>query len=133
MVISSTRTSNERKEIDTLMTKLAEMVVETGVGLIQIVHLKRTTGEKSYAHGGEVELTDLRGSAALEQLSWAVVGLERDQQGDDHNFSRVRILKNRTVGFTGLCDTLYYDPMTGRLKNAVPEVEELEEKMPHED
>ena len=120
MVVSSTKTTNERKEIDTLMTQLADMVVETGVGLIQIVHLKRTSGDKSYAHGGEVELTDLRGSAALEQLSWAVVGMERDQQGDDHNFRNIRILKNRTFGFTGLCDTVFYDPTTGRMANAEP-------------
>jgi len=98
MVISASDTQNERKAIDTLMTELADMVVETGVGLIQIVHLKRTSGDKSYAHGGEVELTDLRGSAALEQLSWAVVVLELDQQGDDRNFSRILILKNRTAG-----------------------------------
>ncbi len=119
MVISASGGTNERKDIDTLMTNLAKMVVETGVGLIQIVHLKRTQGDKSFAKGGEVELTDLRGSAALEQLSWAVVGLERDQQGDDSDFTRVRILKNRTFGFTGLCDTLKFDTSTGRLKNVV--------------
>lgn len=119
MVISASGGTNERKDIDTLMTNLAKMVVETGVGLIQIVHLKRTQGDKSFAKGGEVELTDLRGSAALEQLSWAVVGLERDQQGDDSDFTRVRILKNRTFGFTGLCDILKFDTSTGRLKNVV--------------
>ena len=130
MVISASDTQNERKAIDTLMTQLADMVVETGVGLIQIVHLKRTTEGKSYAHGGEVELTDLRGSAALEQLSWAVVGIERDQQGDDNNFSRIRILKNRTFGFTGLSDTLYYNPLTGRIANAEPEPVVITESLP---
>jgi twinkle protein len=121
MVIASTASNNERKDIDTLMTNLAKMVVETGVGLIQIVHLKRTGGDKSYAKGGEVELTDLRGSAALEQLSWNVVGLERDQQGDDRDFSRIRVLKNRTFGFTGLADTVKYDSATGRMKSVVIE------------
>lgn len=119
MVISASNSNNERKDIDSLMTQLAKMVVETGVGLIQVVHLKRTGGEKSFAKGGEVELTDLRGSAALEQLSWAVVGMERDQQGDDSDFSRIRILKNRTFGFTGLCDTVKYDTKTGRMINVV--------------
>lgn len=126
LVISATDTQNERKAIDTLMTDLAKMVVETGVGLIQIVHLKRTGGEKSYARGGEVELTDLRGSAALEQLSWTVVGLERDQQGDDANFSVARVLKNRTWGFTGKADTLKYDPTTGRMSSVVPEEPDID-------
>ena len=127
MVISSTATSNERKDIDTLMTNLAKMVVETGVGLIQIVHLKRSGGDKSFAHGGEVELTDLRGSAALEQLSWAVVGMERDQQGESRDFSQLRVLKNRTWGFTGLCDKLKYEPSTGRMKNYI-EVPDFDEE-----
>lgn len=127
MVISGSESRNERKDIDMLMHKLAQMVVETGVGLVQIVHLKRTGGDKSFAKGGEVELTDLRGSAALEQLSWAVVGMERDQQGDDRDFSNVRLLKNRTWGFTGLCDSLKYETDTGRLVNATPEPVDLEE------
>ena len=122
LVISASASQNERKDIDTLMTNLAKMVVETGVGLIQIVHLKRTSGDKSFARGGEVELTDLRGSAALEQLSWAVVGLERDQQGDDANFSIARVLKNRTWGFTGRADQLKYDPATGRMASVPDEM-----------
>jgi twinkle protein len=115
IVVSATDTTNERKAIDTLMTQLAKLVVETGVGLIQVVHLKRPGGEKSFATGGEVSLDDLRGSAALEQLSWNVIGLERDQQGDDADFSRIRVLKNRTFGYTGLADTLKYNHDTGRL------------------
>mgnify|MGYP005625606441 FL=1 len=120
MVISATESNNERKDIDTLMTNLAKMVVETGVGLIQVVHLKRSGGDKSFAKGGEVELTDLRGSAALEQMSWTVIGMERDQQGEDSDFSKVRVLKNRTFGFTGIADTLKFDTATGRLKSVPP-------------
>ena len=130
MVISSSQSSNERKDIDMLMTQLAKMVVETGVGLIQIVHLRRTSGDKSFAHGGEVELTDLRGSAALEQLSWAVVGLERDQQGDDRDFSKARVLKNRTWGFTGLADHLKFEPSTGRMFSVVLDDGETEDDEP---
>jgi twinkle protein len=126
LVISASESNNERKDIDTLMTKLAKMVVETGVGLIQIVHLKRASGDKSFAKGGEVELTDLRGSAALEQLSWTVVGAERDTQGDDSDFSRIRVLKNRTMGFTGVADTVKYDRSTGRMESVVIESPELE-------
>lgn len=118
LVVSSSKISNERQAIDNLMTDLAKLVVETGVGLLQVVHLKRPTGDKSFSRGGEVALDDLRGSAAIEQLSWNVIGLERDQQGDDKDFSRIRLLKNRTCGFLGPADVLKYDATTGRL-NAV--------------
>ena len=91
----------------------------TGVGVLAVVHLKRGTGGagKSFNKGDEVELTDLRGSAALEQLSWNVIALERDQQSMDKcDVSHIRLLKNREWGYTGLCDTMMYDHTTGRLK-----------------
>jgi twinkle protein len=40
----------ERKDIDILMTKLASLVQETGVGIIAIVHLKRAK-DKSFNEG----------------------------------------------------------------------------------
>lgn len=114
-VVAGSDEPNERRAIDQMMKQLSKLVVETGVGLIMVVHLKRPSGDKSFARGGEVSLDDLRGSAAIEQYSWAVIGLERDQQGEDADFSRVRVLKNRTWGFTGLADTLKFDATTGRL------------------
>lgn len=115
VISASDGVTNERQAIDHLMTKLAKLVVETGVGLIQIVHLKRPNSDKSFSTGGQVNLDDLRGSAALEHLSWTVIGLERNQQGDDRDFSKIRVLKNRTVGFLGVADTLKYNAETGRL------------------
>jgi len=115
MVISGLATSDERKEIDMLMTKLAAFVNETGVGIIAIVHLKRTNGKASFNEGGSVSLNDLRGSAALEQLSWNVLALERDQQSaGEADLSRIRILKNREWGNLGLADTCAYNHNTGR-------------------
>ena len=45
-----------------------------------------------------------------------VIGLERNQQAtEDANQTRVRVLKNRFSGETGLATTLYYEQDTGRL------------------
>lgn len=120
MVISGSDISNERKEIDKIMTDLASMVVETGVGLINVVHLKRREHRdsgKSLNEGGSVSLTDLRGSAALEQLSWSVIAMERDQQAEDgsEDYAYLRVLKNRTWGFTGKAGRVKYIHKTGRL------------------
>jgi twinkle protein len=106
----------ERKDIDILMTRLAQLVQETGVGVIGIVHLKRTQGT-SFNEGGQVSLSDLRGSASLEQLSFTVLALERDQQADaaDRDISQIRVLKCRVTGDTGEADRLQYVRSTGRL------------------
>lgn len=115
LVFSGQDSTDERKMIDKAMTELAAFAVESGVGLIVVVHLSRKAGKTSFNEGGSVSLTDLRGSAALEQLSWNVIALERDQQGDEKNVSIMRILKCRETGMTGEADTCKYDFKSGRL------------------
>ena len=57
----------------------------------------------------------LRGSAAIAQLSDCVIGLERNQQDEgDANSTVVRVLKNRYSGETGTAGTLSYDIDTCR-------------------
>lgn len=137
MVISGSDVQNERKEIDKIMTDLAQMVVSTGVGLINVVHLKRRESRdagKSLNEGGAVSLTDLRGSAALEQLSWGVLAMERNQQAEDgsEDFVSLRVLKNRTWGFTGSCGRAKYVHSSGRMlpvddELPVPDPQSLDE------
>lgn len=112
----------ERKDIDILMTNLAQLVQETGVGIIAIVHLKRAK-DKSFNEGDAISLNDLRGSAALEQLAFNVLALERDQQAEDaakKNQCVIRVLKCRETGDTGVADTLSYNRNTGWLDLASP-------------
>ena len=63
-------------------------------------------------------MAELRGSAAIAQLSDMVIGLERDQQHKDpvvRNTTTVRVLKNRFSGLTGAACYLHYDSVTGRM------------------
>lgn len=106
---------SERKTIDKLMTRLRQLIEETGVMLLAVVHLKRPDKGKSYNEGRQVSLTDLRGSGSLEQVSDAVIALERDQQGDDPDVSNIRVLKNRPIGITGQAGSVRYERETGRL------------------
>ena len=105
----------ERKDIDILMTALASLTQETGVGILTIAHLKRAQG-KNFNEGGVPSLNDLRGSSSLEQLSDNVYSMERNQQdeGGGKNCSLLRVLKCRAVGDTGEADTLEYNRTTGR-------------------
>ncbi len=120
---------SERKTIDKLMTRLRSLVEETQIAVLAVVHLKRPEKGKSWNEGREPSLTDLRGSGSLEQLSDVVVALERDQQGEDPNRARIRVLKNRPVGLTGKAGAVVYDHETGRLLPA-GEADEGEEKGP---
>lgn len=118
IVVSDQEVPDERKAIDSIMTKLRSLVQETGIGLFLVSHLKRPSGSKGHEDGAQVSLADLRGSAAIAQLSDMVLGLERNQQHDDpqvRNTSTVRVLKNRFVGLTGPACYLYYDSETGRM------------------
>ena len=109
--------ADERKAIDAIMTKLRKIVQETGVGLFLISHLKRPQG-KAHEEGGQVSLSELRGSAAIAQLSDIVLGLERNQQDEDpviRNQTTIRVIKNRFSGLTGPACKLQYNQDTGRL------------------
>jgi len=109
---------DERKAIDSIMTKLRKLVQETGIGLFVVSHLKRPVG-KSHEEGGQVSLSELRGSSAIAQLSDMVIGLERNQQADDEqerNTTTLRVIKNRFAGLTGKAGSLLYNKDTGRLK-----------------
>ena len=118
IVVSDQDTGDERKAIDSIMTNLRKLVQETGVGLFLVSHLRRPSGAKAHEDGGKISLGELRGSAAIAQLSDIVIGLERDQQHVDpeiRNTTTVRVLKNRFVGLTGPACYLYYDKESGRM------------------
>lgn len=106
----------ERKALDVMMTKLRSLVEETGVAMFVVSHVRRAQGDKGYEQGLTLSLSALRGSHAIAQLSDMVIGLERDQQGDNANETVIRVLKNRFSGDTGEAGTLYYNKDTGSLQ-----------------
>ncbi len=120
IVVSSMEESgDERKLIDRTMTLLRTLVQETGIALIVVSHLKRPDG-KGHEEGAQTSLSQLRGSHAIAQLSDMVIGLERNQQGDQPNETVFRVLKNRFSGETGEAGSLFYDKETGRLTEVPP-------------
>lgn len=113
---------DERRMIDTTMTRLRSLVERTGIGLFLVCHLSGSGEGGSYEEGGRVKLTNLRGSKSIGQLSDTVIALERDQQED--TLTTVRVLKNRFTGQVGPCCELSYDLETCRYKEIPkPELE----------
>lgn len=115
IVVSGLGDGDERRLIDNAMTMLRTLVEETGVGMFLVSHLKRPSDGKGHEEGAKTSLAQLRGSHAIAQLSDMVIGLERNQQGDNPNMTTLRVLKNRFSGETGEAGFLLYDRDTGRL------------------
>jgi twinkle protein len=107
---------DERRMIDTTMTRLRSLVERTGIALFLVSHLRRSGNDRtSHEEGGRVSLSSLRGSHSIAQISDSVIALERDQQaGATGDATTVRILKNRYSGEVGPCCELSYDLNTCR-------------------
>lgn len=117
IVVSAQASGDERKAIDEIMTKLRQLVQETGVCMFVVSHLSRPKGQ-GHEEGAVTSLSQLRGSHSIAQLSDIVIGLERDGQAEndiERNTTVVRVLKNRFSGLTGLATMCYYNPVTGRM------------------
>jgi twinkle protein len=131
IIVSDQQHGDERKALDEIATKLRTKVQEHDIALFVVSHLRRNNS-KPHEEGGQTSLQDIRGTQAIAQLSDMVLGLERNGQAEDpyeRNVTRIRVLKNRLAGLTGLGANLYYDIDTGRL-NEIEESEEHEEDSP---
>lgn len=127
IVVSAQQNADERKALDEITTKLKTFVLECGVSLLVVSHVRRVSG-KAHEEGGQTSLGDLRGTAAIGQLSNIVIGLERNGQDPDpleRNTTTVRVLKNRFTGATGPACRLRYDNTTGRLTELDIDVEQF--------
>ena len=92
------------------------LVERTGIALFLVSHLRRSSNDShNHEEGGRINLSQLRGSHSIAQISDNLVGLERNQQSaDGRSPTTLRILKNRYSGETGTCGELTYDINTCR-------------------
>jgi len=119
-ILMSGLEGDERRMIDQTMTKLRSLVERTGIALFLVSHLRRSSDDKGHEEGARVTLGQLRGSAAIAQLSDSVIALERNQQTDSAgNSTTVRVLKNRYTGQTGVACRLSYDLSTCKFEETI--------------
>ena len=102
------------QDLEQMVETSDQWIVErTGISLFLVSHLRRTQSDQNHEEGARVTLGQLRGSAAIAQLSDTVIALERDQQNPDkQNSTTVRVLKNRHSGEVGVANELIYDLRT---------------------
>lgn len=121
MVISGSNVTDERKELDIVMTELAAFCAANDVCVIAVSHINRSAAELFKAPKGKedepfwVKVTKemMRGSSALEQLSFVIIGLE-PQINPDRSRGNVRltVLKNRPWSYLGVADEFSIDENT---------------------
>ena len=104
IIVSDQLQGDERKLLDSIMTRLKTLTIELDMCLICVVHQNRK---------GEI-----RGTAAIEQLSNTVIRLDRDKINPDPNIRNttfITIYKDRNSGRSGPACALRFDENTGRL------------------
>lgn len=125
IVISGNNVADERKELDMVMTELATFCAANDVCIIAVAHINRSNSadfkgpkdKKDEPFWVPVTKESMRGSAALEQLSWIVLGLE-PQIMPDRSRGNVRlvVLKNRPWSYLGVADEFNMNERTGLLE-----------------
>jgi len=119
-IIGGRDSGNERKDIDMLMTRLSRSVEDWNYHLFLVSHIKRGGKEKSrredsqkYPFWEVLDMSDGRGSGAIEQLSHNMVAMEKQvvdpDQDNTRGMIRTRILRSREWGLTGMGDYLTWD------------------------
>ena len=126
---------DERKSLDRVMTELGAFCASNDVHIIAISHINRSGIDVKPPKEGKdgpqpywikLDTSALRGSAALEQLSWNIFALET-QIMPDRSRGNVRLVcvKNRPIGRLGVCDTFKLNDQTGSIELQTEEVKEF--------
>lgn len=127
VVISGSHIENERKELDIVMTELAAFCAANDVCIIAVSHINRSAAEQFKPPKGKedepfwvtISKEQMRGSAALEQLAFIVLGLEPQIMPDRSRGNvRLTVLKNRPWGILGVADEFSIDEDTWEVKLA---------------
>lgn len=116
---------DERKSLDRVMTELGAFCSSNDVHIIAVSHINRSGVDMKPPKEGKdgpepywitLNTSALRGSAALEQLSWTILGLET-QIMPDRSRGHVRLVcvKNRPTGRLGVADEFMLDDDTGAI------------------
>lgn len=121
VVISGSDIANERKELDMVMTELAAFCAANSVCIIAVSHINRSgandfkpeKGKEDKPFWIKVTKEQMRGSAALEQLSFIIIGLEPEIKPDRSRGNvRLTVLKNRPWSYLGVADEFCIDDNT---------------------
>lgn len=113
---------DERKFLDKMVLEFTQLMVELDSCGYLLSHLTRPKDGPSHEEGGQVRLSQFRGSNGIGMFSSYVFGMERNQQADsqeDRSKTTIRVVKDRYTGnSTGRTFVTHYDAIAGTLEEA---------------
>jgi twinkle protein len=106
---------------DKAMNILNRMVKRRNVWLGLISHIRKMgDAGKSFEDGIIPTLDDIKGSGAIKQICYDILGFARNlnaEKAEARNTIRLAVLKSRYTGLTGPAGKAKYDYATGRLNH----------------
>lgn len=114
--------ANERASVEMIVKELALLMQELRTFCVMVCHLRTADTGPSHEEGGQVRLSQFKGSRAIGAFAHYAFGLERATTHEDPEmrlYTTLRCVKDRFTGRAGgntLC--LKYTPETGWLDEA---------------
>ncbi len=109
------KTGNEA--MDSFMSDLLKLCKKHDIWVGVVSHLRKSDN-KPFEEGHLASIDDLRGSSSIKQISFDIIAFARNmiaESEQERNTIKLRVLKSRFTGKTGDCNSVKYDPTTGRL------------------
>jgi twinkle protein len=114
--------TEQNTEIARVATEAHGLADELDIAVVLLSHLNPPSSGPSHEEGGEVRPVQFTGSRALMRWSDVMIGFERNlyAEGEYKHHSKIRVIKDREAGKTGVIKTIY-DVETGGLYERVEE------------
>jgi len=115
---------SENAQVDAIMNRMRRLVKQEDVHVDVISQLRKTGTEgASFEEGKMPSLDDIKGSGAIKQCSFNVIGFARNLNAEDElerNTIKLASLKCRHSGQTGPLADAYYSTKTNRICREPP-------------
>lgn len=113
---------------DKVMNDLLRLVKRHPVWVGLVSHLRKAPGGgKSFEEGKLPSIDDIRGSGSIKQISFDIISFARNLTAAndiERNTIKMRILKSRYTGLTGVVKGAFYNYDTGRLTGIEEAIDE---------
>ena len=110
---------NVNQAMDKFMSELLKIAKRHNVWFGLVSHLRKSNQDQSsFEQGAEISEDSMKGSGSLKQISAQIIALERNKNAEDEgerHTVKVRVLKDRFGGDTGLAARYKFSFDTGRL------------------
>lgn len=113
--LQATLQNLDNATVEDFMDRCLKLVKSTNTSLVLVSHMKKPDTRDAHS----VSEYDLKGSSAINQVSFNTILLSRDKSAEDtacRHSTRIQVVKARKGKDTGEAGWFTYDPMTTKIK-----------------